>query len=176
MSNAFIIKGFPDYYITDTGDVFSRKSRFVKLKQWKSRAGYMYVDLNQNGKRVHKRVHRLVAEAFIPNPKNKSDVNHKNGNKSDNRVQNLEWATHSENSLHAYRTLKCKPTWKGKFGKNHNCSKLVLQIKNGKVIAEFYGTMEAERQTTICHVGIINCCLGKAKHAGGFQWQYKTKE
>lgn len=176
MSKAFKIKDFPDYYITDKGDIFSRFGRFIKLKQWKSKGGYLYIDLFANGNKVHKRVHRLVAETFIPNPENKNTVNHKNGNKTDNRVENLEWATQSENVKHAYRILGCRPTWKNKLGKNHNCSKIVLQIKDHKIIAEFYGTMEAERNTEICHVGIINCCLGKQKTAGGFQWKYKTKE
>ena len=175
MSRVLQIKDFPDYYVTDTGDVYSRKGdgRFRKLKLQKNLDGYMQYILYQNGKPRLKRINRLVAEAFIPNPENKPQVNHINGIKTDNRVENLEWASASENIKHSYNVLHRNPTWKNKFGRAHKSSKTVLQIKEGNVIAEFYGCHEAARNLGLDESTISKCCLGKRNHVGGYQWKYK---
>ena len=174
MSKAFPIKNFPNYYVTDTGDVYSmnygRTGRIKKLKLANHSTGYLTVWLPGKGTVF---VHRLVAETFLPNPENKPQVNHKNGIKNDNRVENLEFVTRSENMLHAFRILGIKKPWLGKFGKQHNTSKPIVQIKDGVIIAEFGGLCEAARQTKIHEPSICMVCSKKRKSAGGYQWKYK---
>lgn len=177
MVRALAIKDFPDYYICDNGDVYSRKrGRFQKLVPIKNpKNGYMAINVCAKGQRRFLTIHRLVAQAFIPNPDNKCDVNHKNGNKSDNCVENLEWNTRSENMKHSFNVLKQKPTWLGKFGDKHPNSKIIQQIKDGKVIGEFYGSGEASRKTGINKNQILRCCEKRkwVKTAGGYKWKYK---
>ena len=94
------IKGYPNYSVSNLGRVKSKKTGKL-LKSYQTR-GYLRVSLYNDAGRKCKLVHRLVAEAFIPNLKNKSDVNHINGCRTDANVCNLEWATASENMLHAH--------------------------------------------------------------------------
>lgn len=118
------VKDFEGLYeVSNMGNVRSFKKDKVKtLKLIKRETGYMFVNLYKNKKLYHKSVHRLVANAFISKPENKSQVNHINGKKYDNRVENLEWCTAKENSQHAWNTGLHKPL-KGEnnpmYGKYH---------------------------------------------------------
>lgn len=103
------IEGYNDNYtVSENGDIYSKKRNIIM----KSALGQLYllVSLRHEGRSFTKTVHRLVAEHFIPNPLNKPEVNHIDGNKLNNNVCNLEWVTSSENSLHAIKTGLQKPT------------------------------------------------------------------
>ncbi len=92
------------YQVSDRGQVFSvRRKKLRKLND--TGRGYLQVALAKDGQRTHPLVHRLVAEAFIPNLENKPQINHINGDKTDNRVENLEWCTMSENLFHRHQIL-----------------------------------------------------------------------
>lgn len=173
------IEGYEgEYQISNLGRVkslpkkcFNGKGYFIKagriLKPIQDKKGYLNVWLRKN---IFK-VHRLVAMTFIPNPDNLPQVNHKDGNKTNNKVINLEWVTDGENLLHAYRVLGRK----SKRGKEHHHSRGVLQIKDGEVIASFDTLNDASRATGINHSGISLCCSGKIKQFKGFVWRYNDE-
>lgn len=145
------------------------------LKPRISNCGYCRVKLSKGQNGFYKSVHRLVAEAFIPNSENKQQVNHKNGVKTDNRVENLEFCTCSENNLHKFRVLKRQNPLLNRKGKLYPNIRIIMQIKDDKIIAEYYGAAEASRETGICASGISSACNKKIKHSGGYKWEYKIK-
>ena len=110
------IPGYPGYEASNLGRIRSLRSGEARiLKQHKSQKGYLRANIkHENGKRHCQNVHRFIALAFIPNPEKLPEVNHINGIKDDNVVENLEWCTSSENHLHAYRVLGKKSAVKGK--------------------------------------------------------------
>lgn len=163
--DAVIIREFPDYMITRDGRLYSRKMRMYRTIK-PNLEGYCYVQLYPQGRKsVGVFIHDLVALTFIPNPENKPFVNHKNGIRSDNRVENLEWSTSSENMIHSYQVLGRQPAGQ----------RPVCQLDSqGNVIAEFPSINEAERQTGACASSIsVVCRNGKLKTAGGFYWKFK---
>jgi DNA-binding NtrC family response regulator len=137
---------YPNYFITVCGRVYSGKTDKY-LKPSYDKQGYERVGLYNNGKTTTIKVHRLVAEAYIENPLNKSDVNHKDGDKSNNRLENLEWCTRSENIKHAFKNgLKKIPKHqeerflkmvKSNTGSKNPAARKVINTKTG----EIYGTV-----------------------------------
>ena len=127
---------------------------------------YPYLSLCKNGEYKNHSIHRLVAETFIPNPNHYPCINHINGLKKDNRIENLEWCSYTHNNKEAYR-----------LGLNKGTAKRTLQFdKNGNFIKEWISARQAELQLSIANSKISMCCNGKRKSAGGFVWKYKEQE
>lgn len=141
----------------------------INLKPSINKYGYYYVDLYANGNKRKMTVHRIVAIAFIPNPDNKPEVNHKDGIKANCTVSNLEWLTHAENNRHAFDTgLNI-----GMFGSDNPKSKPIIQLdKAGNVLNRFPSINEAQVKTGILRSHISECCRGKAMSAGGYVWNF----
>ena len=130
--------------------------------------GYRLVKLCDNGRERTHKVHRLVAQAFIPNPENLPWVNHKDENPANNTSVNLEWCTPKYNAN--YGTL---PTRKSINSTNHKAtSKAVQMIRDGEVVAIFSSLNQIERELGYGHGNISKCCNGKLPHAYGYEWRF----
>jgi len=137
---------------------------------------YFVVRLAKDGVNHTHSVHRIVAKSFIPNPENKPEVNHKNGNRQDNRPENLEWVTKSENNLHAFRVLgrKANSGQKGKFGEDSWKSKAVNQLTPEGELIKKYPSLRSTLEDFGDRVSISACCNGKKKTGlyMGFKWEW----
>lgn len=165
----FDIRPFHQYYVSSCGKVFGCTGE--EMEQETTNRGYKRISLSINGKHERWSVHRLVALLFIPNPEQKLQVNHKDGNKENNDISNLEWCTASENVQHAFDTgLRVVP--KGKYlGKNNKLSKPFVCVETGKIYScqrelweEFgFDSRSCSHITRACKFGLLD---------HGFHWRY----
>lgn len=174
------IKGFDNkYFVNESGEIMSsfpgKKSRI--LKPISKSYGYQKVNLQKGSCISQVSIHRVVAEAFLPNPEGKKQVNHKNGNKHDNRVENLEWVTPSENTRHSFAVLGKKSPNLGKRGKKNPLSRAVCQYDlQGYYVGAWNSISDAARFYACNPCQIINNIKGRTKTCHGFMWRYEKAE
>lgn len=140
------------------------------LKNQTDKDGYLWICLH--GIKIKKvQVHRLVAQAFIPNPNNLPQVNHKNEIKDDNRPVNLEWCDTKYNINYGTRNKRVGQKLRNNF--KRSLPIVQIDIKTNFLVAEFPSVMEASRQTGFNEVAIRRCCKGRTKTSYGYKWKYK---
>lgn len=202
------IKGFEGYYeISDKGRVKSlgrlvlrrtsnihTKEKILKLPPCKN--GYIVTHLHKDGKAYHSYVHRLVADAFLPNPYNKTEIDHIDTDRSNNKVENLRWCTRSENnynpitnkrmslshighklkkeSIEKWRKTREANGWKINYPLNSGKSKAVVQINpsDNSIVRTFPSMQEVKRVLAFTPSNISQCCRGKREMAHGYIWKY----
>lgn len=150
------VPDFPDYYVSNKGRVVTTRLRYVCLKPTIDKKGYENITItDRNKKRLHTRVHVLVAKAFIPNPCNYEQVNHKDENKRNNCVENLEWCDTRYNIAYSLKKKIRQYT-----------------ADTHEFIAEYANTVEAQKATKIKKSNITATCRKEQHTAGGFYWEY----
>lgn len=153
-----------DRYETNGRTMILYKGKMLSKAISHSNKGYYIVSLSKKGKSTKKYIHRLIAEAFIPNPNNYPCINHKNENKLDNRIENLEWCTDIYNINYGNRNKKA----------SKNISKRIVQIsKDNKIIKVWDSIDKAQKELKISNIS--SCCLNKRKTSGGYIWKYERE-
>ena len=154
------IQGYEGLYqVSNLGRVRSRNG-LIHLNT--NNYGYKHVTLSKSNVQKTALVHRLVAEAFIENPFELPQINHKDGNKNNNAVINLEWTTQKDNNRHAIKTNLRK------------AKRILLVDSENNIVKEFNNRMEINDflGRKVCQDSITRCCNGKRKTAYGFSWRY----
>ena len=166
------IKGFEGIYaVNEDGKVLNLTNGKI-LKNRKHKTGYLSVILYKDKKYKSKLVHRLVAEAFLSREEGKPFVNHKDENKENNCIENLEWCSKIYNSNYGTISQRIK----NRRGHEPRRKKPIIQKdKNGNIIQIWDSIGEASRATKTARNSIFECCRGKNKTANGFMWNYANK-
>lgn len=164
VSDTGLVRGVDRIIVDKNGKTFRHRGKEMKLSQTKGRAGsvgYLVVNLHKRGVSQVCLVHNLVASAFVKNPNNFPTVNHKDGDKTNNNVENLEWASYSENNIHALRNKLRQPRG----------NPILQKTIDGQVLNQYKSTCEAARIAGIS-IGTISHCLNhRTNSAGGFVWE-----
>ena len=156
------VKEYSNYEVNQLGEIRHKKRQKI-LKPRDNNGGYQYVNFKINGKNTNFAVHRIVANAFIPNPNGYTEVNHKDYNKKNNCVDNLEWVSSSQNKQHSYLKQENKKS-RGKAINQYT--------KEGIFLKTFDSVSDAAKELGCCVAAISNCCLGRTKTSQGFRWSF----
>lgn len=156
------VKEYTNYEVNQFGGI-RHKKRKKFLKPRSNNGGYQYVNFKINGKNTNFAVHRIVANAFIPNPNGYTEINHKDYDKTNNCIDNLEWVLSSYNKQHAFLKQENRKS-RGKAVSQYT--------KEGIFIKTFDTITEAAQELNCCVSAISNCCLGRTKTSQGFQWSF----
>lgn len=166
------ISGFEDYFISNLGRVMSTKrNKSHIMKPYKDRDGYLQLCLLKDNKQKRFFVHRLVAEAFLPNPHNLPCVNHKSEIKTQNNVENLEWCSVKYNQNYGTRNKRLSET---KRNNTYNTKKVLQYTLDGEFVKEWPSAREVERQLGFFSSSISSCCTHYKNQstAYGYIWEY----
>lgn len=157
------IPNFPKYMISSHGRVWSKHVK--RLLSLRNNGGYYQIGISGTERRAFKYVHRLVAEVFILNPDNKQCVNHIDEVKTNNKTDNLEWVSHSENVRHSY----------GKYKTAHPIPVIKMTME-GNEIARYESFKDAAASIGVTQRCISLCCKSKMTQSGGFKWKYADED
>lgn len=174
------IKGYEGLYaITEDGQIWSYKSKKFLIPNYDAN-GYLKINLFKDRKNKSCTIHRLVAETYIPNPNNLSQVNHKDENKTNNHINNLEWCDAKYNMNYGTRTQRASETNRGQK-RSEETKKNISEARKNKgnkpvkcieTDIVYISTVSANRETGIDNSCISKCCKGQRKTAGSYHWQY----
>ena len=162
------VSGFEGLYqVSNTGKIKrlfkNGKERLLIGK--KDRDGYVTVILSRNQNKKHCMLHRLIAEAFVPNTESKPQINHKDRNKQNNNVDNLEWVTVAENIKHCFLT-----------GKRVHKRAVLQYTPSMKLVACWESIRSASQKLNIAASNISSCCASRLQTSGGYIWRYKESD
>ena len=181
-----VCEDYPSYMINRKGEVRSLLTNKI-LRPAKLKTGYMCVGLRKNGISKTVRVHRLLAKAFIPNPDNKPHVDHINGVRDDNRLENLRWCTNQENQSFELARLNNSKALTGRKQSPEAVAKRAKTLQksigkkvnqytlDGEFVASYNSFNEARRLTGVWDASVRSCCMGRFKQAGGYIWRFATE-
>ena len=170
VSNIGRVKRLPSYVRFNHG---IRRIRGGIKKVHLQNNGYFIIDLYKNNKRKNMLLHRAVALSFIPNPLNLPVINHKDNNRTNDVVTNLEWCDMSYNMKYSYDTTDRRSKMNWKSGKENANSKEVVAFNKQLIeVARFDSILDASRKLGICDSGIVSCLKGRTKTYKGYIWHY----
>lgn len=156
------VVGFENYMVSSLGRIYSKKKK-TTMKATPDSKGYLRISFYEYGKSHTKKVHRVVAEAFIDNPKKLPQVNHKDEDKSNNSASNLEWCTNKYNRYYGTATERTRLA-------NMNCETTSKSVRCIETDTVYPSIREARRQTGAAN--IFYCCIGKRNTSNGYHWEY----
>lgn len=164
------IKNYENCYsATEDGFIYSHRKKRIVMGSKNPATEYYQITLKNNGNIRREYVHRLIAETFIPNPENKPQIDHINGDRTDNRVENLRWVTAKENINNPIAIERMSSAKKGKPA--HNRKPIIQCNMEGEPIMIYESLYEAAEITGTRRTDISTCLIGRQKSANGFKWR-----